>query len=213
MSVVMMHDVDQKVQARLRQAYDRLAVKKAAMERLNVLKDVKTDLVEQIEINEQSKIVLQSIEQVQHLQLKDKIEGLVTFALKTIFERDIKFEVEFDSRGHQTEVKFRVRDEQDNLASIRNAHGGGLLVVASFVLRVIVLLSIRPALRSLIVMDEPFGHVSDRYRDKLIEFVRNLAESADLQFIFVTHLPDLAEIGDRRYRFKLKNNVTVVEAL
>lgn len=205
-----LQEIDQQLQVRLRRAYDRLAVKKNAMERQQAFQSVRTELVRQVEENEQAKIVLQAIEQVQHVQLKEKVEGLVTFALRTIFEREIKFEVEFDARGHQAEARFRVRDERDNALSIRTAHGGGLLVVASFVLRVVVLLSIRPALRPLIVMDEPFGHVSEQYREKLIEFVRNMAESAGLQFLLVTHLQDLAAIGDKRYRFRLVDGVTVV---
>jgi DNA repair ATPase RecN len=211
--VELIDQVGATLQTKLRDAYGRRAVRQAALDRVAKLMSIRDEIDRAVVTNDQAKLVIQAIEQHQHEQLKQRVEGVVSFALKTIFERDLRLEVEFDTRGNQTEAKFKLRDERDNLVSLKDAHGGGLLVVATFVLRVVVLMSIRPQLRPFLVVDEPFVHVSEEYRDKLVAFIRSLAESSGLQFLIVTHLPELAQIGDRRYRFALKDGVTQVTEL
>lgn len=191
----------------------RLAVKHEIAKQLELRRIKLAELQAQVSVNEEAKIVIQAIEAKQQIELKHKVEGLISYALQQVFGRPLKFICEFGTHGSQTDVEFKVEDERGVAMSIKDAHGGGLLVISSWLLRLIVMLSSRPALRSLVVSDEPFAQVSEEYRDTLVNFLRALVEKSDLQFLIVTHLPELADIGDKRYRFRLVNGRTTVDAL
>lgn len=162
---------------------------------------------------EESRLVIAAVEETQQKQLKLKLERIITRALTAIFERNYKFELAFSDRGNQSDVTFNILNENGDAADLRNAHGGGLLVIVAFLLRTVIILSARPAMRRLIVHDEPFAQVSEEYRDKLVTFIQAFAKAADVQFVFVTHSQDLADIADVKYRFKLVNGLTQVERI
>lgn len=163
--------------------------------------------------NEEASIVIGAVEKNQQEQLKMKLERLVSYALSVIFEKQYKFVVEFDQRGNQSDATFLVVDDLGNAQNVKEAHGGGILVVVAYILRAIVMMSAQPKLLPIMIDDEPFAQVSADYRDRLVEFLQRFAESSGVQLVMVTHNQDLAEIGDKRYRFKLVNGRTVVEEI
>lgn len=210
----MLEQIEGQIQRAMRETYDRKAIRSRIESEYLQQKDKLTKTEAAIQLNEEARVVLQAIEQTQQAELKVKLERLISYALQTIFQRDLKFVVEFDVRGQQTEAVFKILDELGTTMPIKDAHGGGLLVVAAFLLKVIVLLSTRPALRPFIVDDEPFVHVNgEAYRERLIEFLKRLVLSSGVQLIVVTGLPELGAMGDRTYRFSLKNGKTVAEAI
>jgi ABC-type molybdenum transport system ATPase subunit/photorepair protein PhrA len=68
---------------------------------------------------------------------------------------------------------------------------GGVVDVASFVLRLSCLMLSKPPLRRLIVLDEPFKFVSVEYRDNVRAMLEKLAKDFKIQFIMVTHIEEL----------------------
>ena len=65
--------------------------------------------------------------------------------------------------------------------------GLGACDVAAFALRAAAICLSRPALRRLLVVDEPFKHVSAEYRECVGEMLEMMSEELDLQIIMVTH--------------------------
>jgi ABC-type thiamine transport system ATPase subunit len=71
------------------------------------------------------------------------------------------------------------------------AAGGGVVAVAAFALRISCIMLARPPVRRLLVLDEPFVHVSADLRPKVRELVQALADDLDFQFLIVSHAEDL----------------------
>jgi ABC-type molybdenum transport system ATPase subunit/photorepair protein PhrA len=68
---------------------------------------------------------------------------------------------------------------------------GGVVDVAAFVLRLSCLMLSKPAVRRIIVLDEPFKFVSIEYRDNVRMMLEKLSSDFDIQFIMVTHIEEL----------------------
>lgn len=163
-----------------------------------------------LRVLEETCVVIAAIEESQRKELKDKIENLVSYALSVVFDKSYKFRLQLSQRGKQTEAEFLVEvPEHPGVEfQLKDAHGGGLVAVVAFVLQLVVALSSKPALRRFMVLDEPFSQVSAEFKDKLMGFVRELADKTDVQFLFITHDPEIIAIGDKKYRFQLTNGVT-----
>jgi hypothetical protein len=94
---------------------------------------------------------------------------------------------------------------------IVEGHGGGVADVISFLLRVVVLSLARPRLALVLVLDEPFRHVSLEYLRGCATLLRELNRTAGVQFILVTHKPDLLDAADVVYRTAVENGTTRFE--
>lgn len=71
--------------------------------------------------------------------------------------------------------------------------GGGVLDVAAFGARVAVLLLATPARPRVLILDEPFKHVSADKLPAVCGMVRQVSESFGVQFIIVAHEQDMAD--------------------
>lgn len=147
-------------------------------------------------------------------QMKDKIEALVSYSLSKVFERDLKFHLIFKEARHQLAVEFMLSSIETGGQPVRltESRGGGICEVAGFVLRLLFLLLTKDQ-RKILILDEPFSWVSEQYMDNLISLIRELSEMSGIQFIVVTHNAKLAEMGDKRYSFALKDGKTHVQEL
>lgn len=156
---------------------------------------------------------LQEFSAFQQTHLKEKLERIVSAALKSIFEKDYWFVLDFSRRGTQSQVDFKIRDEYGNEFPLKEAHGGGLVVVVAFLMRVIIQLASRPQLRPIMLLDECFVQVSQEYRERLAMFLKDFVAQEGMQLILVTHEPSLALIGDKRYECRLVEGYTQVTEL
>lgn len=162
---------------------------------------------------EEAALVISTVESVQQQELRTKVEQLISYGLSTIFHRSYTFVLKQEQRGNQTDTTFCVLSPEtgDIPIPLKDAHGGGLVAVVSFLLQFIILVSTRPALSPIFFKDEPFTAVSEENRERLTDFIQKLAVSSSMQFVFVTHDPELAAIGDKAYRFKRVGGLTQVE--
>jgi hypothetical protein len=121
----------------------------------------------------------------------DRIASVVSRCLEAIFDDPYEFRIEFDRKRGRTEARLEfVRD--DTPINPTEAAGGGVVDVACFALRTAALLLSRPAVRRLLVLDEPFRYVSRDYSPRVRDLVAALATDLGVQFIIVTHDPVLA---------------------
>lgn len=132
------------------------------------------------------------------------IEGIATAGLTSVFAEDIELKLTQVIRARRVEVDVSV--VTDGLETpVLEARGGGLAAVAAFLLRVTVLLLSRGT-RRLLVLDEPFAHLSSEYAPRAAEFVAELAEKTGLQVIMVTHDDAFSEAADRVVRLTKKGD-------
>lgn len=172
--------------ARLRAEYDH-ADRSVAEERA-ALKGLKAKIADLKAAQELAQRVAEAVQESAHQQ----IAAVVTRCLGAVFGEDAyEFRIRFERKRGKTEAKLLfARDglEVDPLS----AAGGGVVDVAAFALRLACLVLSRPRKRLLLILDEPFKHLSKDYRPQVRRLVETLAKEMGVQFIFVSHAPDLA---------------------
>lgn len=167
-----------------------------------------TELGTEIDCYDRVMAVLSSIGETRQAAAQAQIEALVTRGLHTVFGDELSFHILTSKRGKQAQVEFMVRstlaDGRVIDTDIMAARGGGLAAVVGFLLRLVVLLLSKPASRdSILVLDEPFAHLSKEYVPLMAEFLRDLTDKSGVQVILVSHQDEFLDVADKRYRFAL----------
>lgn len=148
-------------------------------------------------------------------RVRDRLETLVTQALRIVFEDDsYSFFIEQSIKRDQASASLMLEksDEDGNLfrTPIRGFHGGGVVDIVAFVLNAIILKLVRPLRRQTMWLDEPFSQVSKSYRPKVAEMLRWLHEETGLQFVIVTHEQEYLSVADTVTRISQVGGKTVV---
>jgi DNA repair ATPase RecN len=170
------------------------------------------ELERAIEVEDQAVRLLTSIGEERQESARHQVEELATRAMQVIFGEELSFHLVAGERGGQATLEFMVRSRYGDTAvdtPVLGARGGGLAAVLGFVLRLVVL-TLTPGVRRLLVLDESFAHVSAGYEDRVAEFLREVSHQMGVQVILVTHSPVYASYADKRYRFAMKDGVTQV---
>lgn len=128
-----------------------------------------------------------------------RISGAVTRCLDAVFGvGEYVFELKFEQKRQQTEVRAVLYDRAGNtLDNPINAVGGGCLDVISFGLRLACLFMQRPVADKVLILDEPFKHVSLSFQDNIKQMLEELSEDLQCQIIIISHLPGLQTLENR----------------
>lgn len=160
--------------------------------------------------DEASKLLAQFADQRQ-AEVIASIEGICTAGLTSVFGEKIELKIDQVTRARRVEVDITVIT--DGLQTpILDARGGGLAAVTAFLLRITVLLLTRSA-RRLLVLDEPFAHLSADYAPRAADFLAELCEKTGTQVLMVTHEDAFTEPADRVIRITKKGDAAKVEVV
>lgn len=165
---------------------------------------------------EQAAGVLTRIGEERQEAAQAQIEGLVSRGLQTVFDERLSFHMVPSIKGNQAHVDFVIRSEYvaGDAAGINcdapmivetpvmDARGGGMAATVGFMLQLVVML-LTPGARRVLFLDETFAHVSAEYEPRLAEFLREVADKADVQLLLVTHSTAYDDAADVRYQLKL----------
>ncbi len=130
-----------------------------------------------------------------------RVSSVVSRCLSAVFGPDAySFRVRFEQKRGKTDALLEfVRNgvAVDPLS----AAGGGVIDVASFALRLAALLLSRPRRRLLLVLDEPFRHLSATYLPAARALLESLARELSVKFVIVTHndalrVGNVVEVGE-----------------
>lgn len=157
------------------------------------------DLEVKIDLNTKSLEILNE-SQYKITSLHSKLENLLSYGLTVVLNKPVKifFKKQDKSGGYLT---FRmISDGRET--NVFNSRGGGIEELISFLMRFIVVVS-ETKLRKLIILDEQFSAISEGLIERLIFFIKELAEKSSIQFIMVTHNKRLRDLGDVTYIAKL----------
>jgi DNA repair exonuclease SbcCD ATPase subunit len=139
---------------------------------------------------ETAQVILQNISTTIQEQAHSKIGNVVSRCLETVFDDPYEFEITFERKRGKTEAVLSfVRD--GNHVHPMSASGGGVVDVAAFALRLACLVLSIPHKRRTLILDEPFKFVSKNYRHRVRQMMETLSREMDVQFIMVTHIPEL----------------------
>jgi DNA repair exonuclease SbcCD ATPase subunit len=139
---------------------------------------------------EQAQQLVQEVAQHVQQQVHNRIAGVVSRCLKAVFDEPYEFKIHFERKRGRTEARLVFVRDGEEIVPMQGS-GGGVIDVAGFALRLACLVLARPAVRRLVVLDEPFKFVSSEYRERVRDLLETLSEEMGIQFVMVTHIPEL----------------------
>jgi len=162
---------------------------KKSTEEKTYLEQYKIDL-------ETAQVFLQKVAQDTQVQLRFHIKDIVQLSLDAIFPGEFEFDIEFEIKRGKTEARLVFKVEGEEINPI-DADGGGAVDIAAMALRVSVwaLGKTRPT----ICLDEPFHFFDNTLQQAGAEILKELSEQLGIQFLIVTHRPEIAEIADKSF--------------
>jgi hypothetical protein len=138
----------------------------------------------------EAQILLQSLAKLVQEKVHERVASVVSRCLEAVFEEPYTFRIDFEQKRGRTEA--RLVFERDGMCvDPLTASGGGVIDVAAFALRLSCLLLIRPPLRRVLIMDEPFRFVSPDLRGRVRSLLQTLSTEMGIQFIIITHMEEL----------------------
>lgn len=135
--------------------------------------------------------ILQLVARSVQQQVHDRIAGVVTRCLQSIFEDPYEFRIKFEEKRGKTEARLIFLRDGNEMEDPMECAGGGAVEVAAFALRLACLVLSRPTLRRVMILDEPFRFVSREHRGRLVSLLHQLAKDMKIQFVIITHIEEL----------------------
>lgn len=148
---------------------------------------------------EQARTIINEVAAMTQEELSFHVSGLVTLALQAVFGPGYEMKMTFESKRGKTEARIKLCKDGQEFDPIAES-GGGVVDIMAFALRVSIWHLSTPSTRGVFVLDEPFRFVSAKYRPLVAEMIGLLSTKLRIQFLIVTHDPDMMEGADRVYR-------------
>lgn len=169
--------------------------------------------IDNIDILEKVKVLLQKVSEFAREQSRAQIEALVTNCLQYIFDSSLEFKIEIGEVRGRPEAEFYVISKYGGTeikTKPQDARGGGVIDIISLAIRIAMLECSNLDNKGPIILDEPAKHVSDDYINQVAEFLKQVTRMFNRQVIMVTHNRHLSEMSDKWYRIEIQDGVSVV---
>jgi len=159
------------------------------------------------------KLLQEFSEQLQTV-VQDDVSSFVTEGLKSVFDRDKKFKLRFGLYRNQVEVKMTLDASDTESLPLEGAQSGGVVDTASWLLRLWVVLRLSQLgyVDKVLLLDEPFTHLSPKYVVDVAYLMSSLSKRLGVQCLFITQNPTLAaRSADNVHRVSLQAGEVKVE--
>lgn len=142
--------------------------------------------------------------------IKDKIESVITDALKQIYGNEYAITFDYTMKRNKTSVDIYLtkHTQLGDIVRKQGGFGGGVSDVISLPLKLLVLLALQTNDKVLIA-DEPGKHMDERV-DKFGYFLRNVCDKLGVQLIVLTHHQCLSEFANSVYEVSMQNKITTL---
>jgi len=141
-------------------------------------------------------------------QLEFHISGLVSTALAAVWDDPYEFKVEFIQRRGKTEADLWLIRNGSKIKPL-DASGGGVVDILSIALRM-AFWSLTKETRPLLILDEPFKHLSNNLQSKASAMLRMISKKLKLQILMISHIEELVANADRVFWARLQNGRTLI---
>lgn len=159
----------------------------------NELKDIQS----QIETHVDAREVLIEVSRVIQRQFKKRIEGLITYAIQSVYTRPLSFELRFQNKRNNIEAMPIVKENGEDLKP-DNDLGGGILDIIAIGFRIVLWYLENPRSRNVLFLDEPF-HFLGNLVSKGGQMLKYISRKFNLQIVLVSHDANLIKYCDRIY--------------
>lgn len=161
-----------------------------------------SDNGDEVEILDAVGDLLQGMEGAFQHNFQRTLAAIVSEGLSQVFGEELEVRIETSTKADMSAIRFRLIKD-GNEEDIMEGQGGGYINIIAFLLRVLLILAARPLLRRLLILDEPFAHVSPEFRQSTAEMVQALIDRLDFQMVMVTQEWEYVEVADRAYKATL----------
>lgn len=130
-------------------------------------------------------------------QSTSSIDKMVASGLRFVFDDvDLDFRTVVDKFRGKTSVKF-ILTQNGEEAPIMDSYGGGVIVVAGVLLRIVTIMTLRA--KRFLLLDETLAHVSAQYVPRVSELLLKLCNELGFSILLVTHNADFAEFASTHF--------------
>ena len=154
----------------------------------------------QVEKTIKARWVVTEVAKLTQQYFEGYVEKLVTMAIRSVFERDYKFLVDFEIKSNRSECFLRVQEGDWEPYTPEDQQGGGIIDVIGETLQPILWSLMEPRSRNTFFLDEPLKNMGD-----LIglggKVLRMLSHKGKFQLIISTHDVELMKIADKGFGF------------
>jgi hypothetical protein len=169
-----------------------------------------SSIKDDIDVLVKSSAVLKHLLDVMVKDEINKMAGLVTYGLKSVFnDQDISFVPEITKKGERLHIDLKTIT--NGIEGGFGSFGGSVAVIESFLLRVICLLKKKFA--KLLLLDETFAAVGEEYIANTGRLIQELSKKVGLDVLLVTHQKEFQDNADNVYRVKESDNGLVIEKI
>ena len=164
----------------------------------------------ELENCQKARIIVQEVANKTQEKIEFQISNLVSLALSAVFPDPYEFKVKFVQRRNRTECDLLFVKNNEEVEPL-SAAGGGAVDIASFALRVAIW-SIKKT-RPVFIFDEPGKFLSRDLQNKFSALIKELSYRLQVQFIIVSHIPEIQSCSDRVFSCVNKNGISFVESV
>lgn len=201
-------DLEQKILTN-KLKYEMLLEEKSKIE--NELKQLEKER----ETIDKARLFLLELGELQRKETKEKIESIATEALQYILQEEIYFEIEQEEKREKISTEFYIRTIKDGIEArtlIEDVRGDGIFDVVTLVLNIAILILLKKE-NTFIVLDEPCKQLSRGYIQRVGEFLKDISQTYNIQIIMITHIQELTEFADKKFKVEIVNGVSQVNEL
>ncbi len=155
---------------------------------------------------------LQGMEEVWQRKFQRSMETIVSEGLSLVFGGELELMIVSSTKANMSAVEFVLKKDGEE-EDVMDGQGGGYIGIIAFLLRILLIVASRPLLESILIMDEPFAHVSPEFRLPVAEMAAALRDRLGFQFILVTQEREYVQVADVAYNFEVVGKSTRVTTL
>jgi DNA repair exonuclease SbcCD ATPase subunit len=153
----------------------------------------------------QVRSLFESLTDKKREMVRSKIEALVTHGIQAVFGPDYAFAIEQKTARNQVTFNYRILQKEGDewvATDLRGYHGGGLVAMVGFLLRLVMVLFTHPPRRRILWLDETFANLDADKRDPLAKLLQSLGKELKCQFVMITHSPEYIDEADKAYEIR-----------
>lgn len=157
-----------------------------------------------------ARIIVQTVAEETQKKIEYQISNIVSLALVSVFPDPYECKLQFVKRRNKMEADILFLKNENEGKPIEIA-GGGTLDVASFALKTAIW-AIKPT-NNVMILDEPFHFLSRDLQSKCSQMIKMIQEKMKIQFIIVSHIPEITESADRIFNVENIKGVSKVKQI
>lgn len=157
-----------------------------------------------------ARIIVQTVAEETQKKIEYQISNIVSLALVSVFPDPYECKLQFVKRRNKMEADILFLKNGNEGKPIEIA-GGGTLDVASFALKTAIW-AIKPT-NNVMILDEPFHFLSRDLQSKCSQMIKMIQEKMKIQFIIVSHIPEITESADRIFNVENIKGISKVKQI